>query len=195
MLGRGEGRGPKEGRGGAEGPPRRGSKPRVGPSRDDPLNQSFSMSLENLETWDLDAPLSIPGGLMGMGYMGMGVGVGMGVSVTVRRAPAASTPVCDTPPLESLPCSPVGGSRRGSCSSSPTGERPFPQGEPPRTCWGPDTPRVWVPIRGAPRMPGAMPPLRPRAPHPAALGPKWRLFKRRTCPDLLKTRSTDNLFR
>ncbi|KAG7172330.1 hypothetical protein Hamer_G009696 [Homarus americanus] len=44
------------------------------------------------------------------------------------------------------------------------------------------------------KTPGVMHGPRPACP-PVALGPKWRLFKRRTCPELLKARSTDNLFR
>ncbi|CAL4148478.1 unnamed protein product, partial [Meganyctiphanes norvegica] len=37
--------------------------------------------------------------------------------------------------------------------------------------------------------------LGPHRATPVTLGPKWRLFKRKTCPDLFKTKSTDNLFR
>ena len=129
-----------------------------------PINSTFSsLSLENLETWDLRLDYPKPS--------------------NYARHPVSSTPTDDTVviPFTPIPLSPVKTVEsdeyykpilRQCSSSSHSIHRPLPSRYPGET-YGPR------PIRG-----------------PAPFGPtKWKLFKRKTCPDLLKTRSTDNLFR
>lgn len=140
--------------------------------RDDSMGHSFSLSLENLEDWDYDLDASGPSSAP----VRMMVG-------PVRRHPIASTPINESHsgvPFEPIPCSPVRDinmiGRRGSMASLIH-----------------HSPGMCRPMGG--RIPGMLHGPRPIRGPPAALGPKWRLFKRRTCPELLKTRSSDNLFR
>ncbi|XP_063605738.1 rap1 GTPase-activating protein 1-like isoform X4 [Penaeus indicus] len=140
--------------------------------RDDSMGHSFSLSLENLEDWDYDLDASGPSSAP----VRMVVG-------PVRRHPIASTPINESHsgvPFEPIPCSPVRDinmiGRRGSMASLIH-----------------HSPGMCRPMGG--RIPGMLHGPRPIRGPPAALGPKWRLFKRRTCPELLKTRSSDNLFR
>lgn len=134
------------------------------------MSHSISLSLENLEDWDYDMESSGPSSMSPrMSH--------------ARRLPLASTPINEAHngiPFEPIPCSPVRDinmiGRRGSTVSL------MQHG-----------PAIYRPMSG--RIPGALHGPRPIRGPPAALGPKWRLFKRRTCPELLKTRSTDNLFR
>ncbi|MPD05377.1 hypothetical protein E2C01_101117 [Portunus trituberculatus] len=141
-----------------------------------PLNHSFS--LENLEDFDLERTLHLhqhhqhPHPHLCHSHQAP-------PTPPMSRSPMASTPISDEhrgAPMLPPPCSPVRDvnmvGRRGSV-----------------LCQG----VLYRPMSG--RIPGAVQGPRPIRCPPAALGPKWRLFKRRTCPELLKTRSSDNLFR
>ena len=135
-----------------------------------PINCTFSsLSLENLETWDIK--MDIPGVFP----------ASKNHSLMVH--PTTSTPTDENKliPFLPIPLSPVLSTEpdeyykpiRRVGSSSATNRSILGPGRYPGENFGPR------PIRG-----------------PPPFGPtKWKLFKRKTCPDLLKTRSTDNLFR
>lgn len=159
------------------------------------MSHSISLSLENLENWDLEleaaassSTISGPSSLSPRIGCGTGGGGGReGVGGSRRQQPHASTPISDAhnTPFDSIPCSPVR-------DLNMMDRRPVivTVGLSPQHCV---SPMMYRPLSA--RLPGALPGPRPIRAPPPALGPKWRLFKRKTCPELLKTRSTDNLFR